>query len=277
MAALGRRVTAGETPRRRFPLTLEDTRGTPRRFVTAAPEPRPPTGPAPTSAPVPATLLERFGDGHGPRLRMVERLRSAGCRDEAVLLAMAEVPRHSFVDSGLLAQAYEDTSLPIGLGQTISKPSVVARMLSVLHEGSRARACGNLGRVLEIGTGCGYQAALMAELFGEVVSIERVRGLHDVARENLRPMRLANLRLMFGDGRLGAPQSAPFDAIIVAAAGDRIPDDLLTQMNLSARLLAPVGDGVRQALHLVERTAQQGWELTVLDAARFVPLRNGTI
>jgi len=209
------------------------------------------------------------------RLRMVDSLRAAGIRDSAVLGAMQRVPRHLFVEPALASRAYEDVALPIGHGQTISRPSTVARMLetvmAALPQARRAQS-----KALEIGTGCGYQAAVMAALFGEVVSIERVRGLHDVARENLRPMRLANLRLMFGDGRLGAPLSAPFDAIIVAAAGDRIPDDLLTQMNLSARLLAPVGDGMRQAMHLVERTAAQGWELTVLDTARFVPLRNGT-
>jgi len=209
------------------------------------------------------------------RKRMVERLVARGITDERVLALMARMPRHLFVEEALASRAYEDVALPIGHGQTISRPSTVARMLETVMA-SLPHARRAQSKALEIGTGCGYQAALMAALFGEVVSIERVRGLHDVARENLRPMRLANLRLMFGDGRLGAPQSAPFDAIIVAAAGDRIPDDLLTQMNLSARLLAPVGDGVRQALHLVERTAQQGWELTVLDAARFVPLRNGT-
>ena len=209
------------------------------------------------------------------RSRMVDSLRASGIRDSAVLGAMQRVPRHLFVEPALASRAYEDVALPIGHGQTISRPSTVARMLETVMA-SLPHARRAQSKALEIGTGCGYQAALMAALFGEVVSIERVRGLHDVARENLRPMRLANLRLMFGDGRLGPPQSAPFDAIIVAAAGDRIPDDLLTQMNLSARLLAPVGDGVRQALHLVERTAQQGWELTVLDAARFVPLRNGT-
>jgi protein-L-isoaspartate(D-aspartate) O-methyltransferase len=275
VAALGRRVTAGETPRRRFPLTLEDTRGTPRRFVTAAPETRPPTGPAPTSAPVPATLLERFGDGHGPRLRMVERLRSAGCRDEAVLLAMAEVPRHSFVDSGLLAQAYEDTSLPIGLGQTISKPSVVARMLELL----RQRPGGpQLGRVLEIGTGCGYQAAVLVKLARNVYSVERLRGLYDRARENLAPMRPDHLRLIFGDGRLGHGPNAPYDGIIAAAGGEQVPAAWIEQLAPGGRLVAPVHD-VRlgqQVLQVVDRRADGQCVWQQFEAVRFVPLESGT-
>ncbi len=209
------------------------------------------------------------------RARMIAGLRAAGVRDPAVLEAMARVPRHHFVEPALASRAYEDVALPIGHGQTISRPGTVARMLEILLASipPQQRA---LARALEIGTGCGYQAALMAALFGEVVSIERVRGLHETARERLRPLRLSNLRLMFGDGHLGAPNEAPFDAIILAAAGPRIPEDLLSQMKIPARLLAPVGDGERQALHLVERTGDETWELTILDAARFVPLRNGT-
>lgn len=209
------------------------------------------------------------------RQRMVDALRAAGIRDAAVLAAMQGVPRHAFVEPALASRAYEDVALPIGHGQTISRPSTVARMLETVLAGVPAARRGS-ARALEVGTGCGYQAALMAALFADVVSIERVRGLHDVARRNLRPLRVPNLRLVFGDGRLGLPASAPFDAIVVAAAGDRIPDALLEQLAVGARLLAPVGDGRRQALHLVERTAPDGWELTVLDAARFVPLREGT-
>jgi protein-L-isoaspartate(D-aspartate) O-methyltransferase len=209
------------------------------------------------------------------RLRMVEALAAGGVRDADVLAAMRAVPRHVFVEPALASRAYEDVALPIGHGQTISRPSTVARMLeTVLADMPAARRAE--ARVLEIGTGCGYQAALMAALFGEVLSIERVRGLHDAARQNLRALRLANLRLAFGDGRLGMPSSAPFDAIVLAAAGDRIPDALLEQLGIGARLIGPVGDGQRQALHLVERTGPDSWELTVLDAARFVPLREGT-
>lgn len=210
------------------------------------------------------------------RQRMVDSLRGLGIRDADVLAAMERVPRHQFIEPGLASRAYEDVALPIGHGQTISRPSTVARMIETvaaqIPRDRRARA-----KVLEVGTGCGYQAAVLAAVFGEVVSIERVRGLHEAARANLRPLRLPNLRLVFGDGRLGVPSVAPFDAIVVAAAGDEIPDDLLTQMAVPSRLLAPIQQGARQALHLVERTAAESWQLTVLDGVRFVPLRAGTI
>ena len=210
----------------------------------------------------------------GARASMVESLRRVGVRDPQVLDAMAQVPRHAFIDAALASRAYEDVALPIGHCQTISKPSTVARMVELvtqdLPDARRASA-----QVLEIGTGCGYQAAVLARVFGQVVSIERVRGLHEQARNNLRPMRLANLRLVFGDGNLGVPQAAPFDAIVMAAAGEAIPDALLEQMRIGARLIAPVG-AARQALHLVERVDRGEWRLTVLDAVRFVPLRTGT-
>ena len=210
------------------------------------------------------------------RSRVVDSLRASGIRDSAVLGAMQRVPRHLFVEPALASRAYEDVALPIGHGQTISRPSTVARMLETVMA-SLPHARRAQSKALEIGTGCGYQAALMAALFGEVVSIERVRGLHETARTNLRPLRLPNLRLAFGDGRLGAPSSAPFDAIVVAAAGDAIPDDLLTQMHVPGRLLAPVVRQGGQALHLVERVSRDSWQLTVLDSVRFVPLRAGTV
>lgn len=232
----------------------------------------PSTGRRPDLPPVPAGVglaSERA------RQRMVQTLRAAGIRDADVLAAMDRVPRHLFIDAGLASRAYEDVALPIGHGQTISKPSTVARMLEVLaaHIPPMQRRS---ARVLEVGTGCGYQAAVMAAMFGEVISIERVRGLHESARSHLRPLRLSNLRLVFGDGRLGAPSAAPFDGIVVAAAGHEIPEDLLTQMAVPSRLLAPIEEQGRQALHLVERTGREAWQLTVLDAVRFVPLRAGT-
>ena len=146
-------------------------------------------------------------DSMAVRARMVQKLAAQGLTDSRVLSAMSQVERHRFVDSALVNQAYEDTSLPIGLGQTISKPNVVARMLELMVSkaglGAGLGRDGKLGRVLEIGTGCGYQAALLAQLATEVYSIERLRGLHDKARENLRTMRIANLHLLFGDGMLG--------------------------------------------------------------------------
>ncbi len=209
------------------------------------------------------------------RQRMVDGLRAQGIRDPDVLAAMERVPRHQFVEPGLASRAYEDVALPIGHGQTISRPSTVARMIETVAAPIAAPAR-RQAKVLEVGTGCGYQAAVLAAVFGEVISIERVRGLHESARANLRTLRLANLRLVFGDGRLGAASAAPFDAVLVAAAGDAIPDDLLTQMRVPARLLAPIAGPTGQALHLVERVGAEAWQLTVLDAARFVPLRAGT-
>lgn len=210
------------------------------------------------------------------RERMVEALRTQGIRHEAVLAAMAAVPRHAFVDQGLASRAYEDVSLPIGEGQTISKPSTVARMIE-LAAAERDAATLRAAKVLEVGTGCGYQAAVLAQVFGEVISIERLRWLHEAARTNIRPMRLPNLRLVFGDGRQGVEAAAPYDAIVVAAAGEGIPDPLLVQMKIGATLIAPVqaGDGT-QSLHRVERPGRDEWTLTVLDAVRFVPLRRGT-
>lgn len=211
------------------------------------------------------------------RSRMVDALRTQGIRSEVVLAAMGTVPRHAFVDAGLASRAYEDMALPIGQGQTISKPGTVARMIELIVRG-RTAAQLRAAKVLEVGTGCGYQAAVLAHVFGEVVSIERVRWLHEAARSHLRPLRLPNLRLAFGDGRQGVAAAAPYDSIIVAAAGDAIPDPLLLQMQVPARLVAPVmaEDGITQALHQVDREGADHWALTVLDAVRFVPLRPGT-
>jgi protein-L-isoaspartate(D-aspartate) O-methyltransferase len=211
------------------------------------------------------------------RERMVQVLRTQGIRHESVLAAMASVPRHAFVDQALASRAYEDVALPIGQGQTISKPGTVARMLELLargHTSAELRAA----KVLEVGTGCGYQAAVLAGVFGEVVSIERLRWLHEAARTHIRPLRLPNLRLVFGDGRQGVAAAAPYDAIIVAAAGAGIPEPLLLQMKVGGRLIAPVEEGAegRQSLHQVDHPSRDDWTLTVLDAVRFVPLRCGT-
>src|SRR5665647_2240266 len=161
-------------------------------------------------------------DSGAVRMNMVGKLVNQGLTDPWVIAAMRNIERHRFVDSALVNQAYEDTSLPIGLGQTISKPSVVARMLELLLAGS-TDASGKLGRVLEIGTGCGYQAAVLSVVATEVYSMERLRGLHDKARENLRTLRLPNLHLLFGDGMMGYAKGAPYAAIIAAAGGGAIP------------------------------------------------------
>jgi protein-L-isoaspartate(D-aspartate) O-methyltransferase len=206
---------------------------------------------------------------------MVDRLRAGGVTNAQVLAAFASVSRHLFVDGALATQAYEDTSLPIGLGQTISKPSVVARMLEMLFAGANARASGSLGSVLEIGTGCGYQAALLCELGRRVVSVERLKSMHDKARELLAPMRSNRLRLVFGDGMRGHPPGAPYDAIIAAAGGEAIPAAWLEQLAIGGRLVSPVAqDSGAQALVIVDRTEERLIR-TVHGAVKFVPLKSG--
>ncbi|MEA3113476.1 MAG: protein-L-isoaspartate(D-aspartate) O-methyltransferase, partial [Caballeronia sp.] len=207
------------------------------------------------------------------RERMVERLRANGITDERVLAAMAAVPRHMFVDPGLATQAYEDAALPIGHHQTISKPSVVARMIELVAAGRTLR------NVLEIGTGCGYQAAVLSQVATDVYSIERIRPLSERAKLNLRPLRVPNIRLHYGDGRLGLPAVAPFDAIVIACAGLDVPQALLDQLAVGGRLVAPVGSQTAQAqiLTLVERVSPTQWRESQLDRVFFVPLKSGVI
>jgi protein-L-isoaspartate(D-aspartate) O-methyltransferase len=213
-------------------------------------------------------------DSVAVRMNMVQKLQGQGITDTAVLAAMGAIERHRFVDSGLVNQAYEDTSLPIGLGQTISKPGVVSRMAELLRNG----APGKLGRVLEIGTGCGYQAAVLSLLATEVYSIERLRGLHDKARENLRHLRLPNVHLLFGDGMEGYAKGAPYAAIIAAAGGEAVPQAWVDQLAVGGRLVAPVvtgtGKGSTQALLVLDKTPQ-GVRQTLLEPVHFVPLKSG--
>jgi protein-L-isoaspartate(D-aspartate) O-methyltransferase len=214
-------------------------------------------------------------DSAGVRARMVARLRAHGLHCEPVLAALAAVPRHAFVDTALISQAYEDTSLPIGLGQTISKPSVVGRMIELLHQGPGG-APRTLGKVLEIGTGCGYQAALLSHLGTQVVSIERLKPLHDKARELLAPLRRHNLRLVYGDGRAGHAPNAPYDSIIAAAGGEDLPPAWLEQLAVGGRLVAPMqsADGRGQVLVVVDRQ-EGGYLRHVHEAVHFVPLKSG--
>ena len=208
------------------------------------------------------------------RTRMVQKLADQGVTHVQVLASMGSVKRHHFVDTALAAMAYEDTSLPIGLGQTISKPNVVARMLELLMHGLQAKD-GRLGRVLEIGTGCGYQAALLSQLATEVYSMERLRGLHDKARENLRTLRLPNVHLLFGDGMPGYPKGAPYAAIIAAAGGEAIPVAWTDQLAVGGRLVAPLQDAKgAQALLVIDKTSQ-GLRQSLLEAVHFVPLKSG--
>lgn len=224
-----------------------------------------------TSTPVGVGL-----DSATVRMRMVQKLAAAGIQSPVVLQALGTVERHRFVDSALVNQAYEDTSLPIGLQQTISKPSVVARMIELLLA-AECVTCqgGRLGKVLEIGTGCGYQAAVLAHIAQEVHSIERLRGLHDKAQHNLRPLQLNNLHLLFGDGMQGHAQAAPYAGIIAAAGGETVPPAWLEQLATGGRLVAPLArSNGQQVLLVVDKTAT-GYTESILEAVHFVPLKSG--
>lgn len=203
------------------------------------------------------------------RARMIERLREKGIRNEAVLAAMAAVPRHVFVEEALASRAYEDTALPLGMGQTISQPYVVARMVELLLNGRST-----LGKTLEVGAGCGYQAAVLAQLTSEVYAVERLAPLLEKAKANMRTLQQFNVRLKHADGQFGLPEAGPFDSIIVAAAGLHVPPALLEQLAPGGRLVLPVGT-TEQYLSFIERTPQ-GFIETRLDAVRFVPLLAGT-
>ncbi|NHZ92403.1 protein-L-isoaspartate(D-aspartate) O-methyltransferase [Massilia sp. CCM 8733] len=221
--------------------------------------------PLPLSAPRPDT-----GVSDAIRRAMVGRVAKQGVQDGVVLKAMESVQRHRFIEPALSAQAYVDASLPIGHNQTISRPYIVARMLEVLRNGKP------LTRVLEIGTGCGYQAAVLSHIAKDVFSVERIRQLHELAKTNLRHLRIVNLRLHYGDGMLGLPQAAPFDGIILAAAGLEVPQALLEQLSVGGRLVAPVGAQV-QHLQLITRTGKAEWMSETLEGCHFVPLRPGTV
>lgn len=207
------------------------------------------------------------------RAAMVARVSRQGVKDAKVLAALEAVPRHMFVQPALASQAYIDASLPIGHHQTISQPYIVARMIEVMRANANG---GMLDKVLEIGTGCGYQAAVLSLVAKEVYSIERIKPLHELAKSNLRPLRIANIRLQYGDGMLGLPQAAPFDGIILAAAGLEVPKALLEQMSIGARLVAPVGTK-HQVLQLIERVGKFEWTNTTLEDCHFVPLRPGVV
>jgi protein-L-isoaspartate(D-aspartate) O-methyltransferase len=235
---------------------------------------RPDSGQALSAAPAAGLGL----DSDSVRLRMVQRLQDAGVRQRAVLDAMAGIRRHDFLDPALVAQAYEDTSLPIGHGQTISKPSVVARMLELLFAGAGAATSQSLGRVLEIGTGCGYQAAVLSLLATNVVSVERIKALHDRAGQLLARVRRGNVRLVFGDGMLGHPPNAPYDSIIAAAGGEHVPQAWLDQLAPNGRLVFPSRQqgSDNQVLVVIDRHAH-GIVKSLHEAVNFVPLKSGVV
>jgi protein-L-isoaspartate(D-aspartate) O-methyltransferase len=199
---------------------------------------------------------------------MLSRLREQGIKDEVTLGAIGSIARHIFVDEALSSRAYEDVSLPIGFGQTISQPYIVARMTEILRAGE------TLGKVLEIGTGCGYQTAILSKVAREVYSVERISPLLLKARGNLRKLRMSNIKLKHADGTMGLPDLAPFDGIIVTAAASHVPQELLQQLAVGGRMVIPVGTE-EQILYLIERTATE-YRQTKLEAVKFVPLLGGT-
>ena len=201
------------------------------------------------------------------RNRMIERLRAQGIQDEVVLAAMNSVPRHIFVDEALASRAYDDVSLPIGHYQTISQPYIVARMNEIVRNGKP------LNRVLEIGTGCGYQAAGLSQLAREVYSVERIQQLYKRAQGTLKELAIRNVNLAYSDGTLGKPELAPFDGIIMAAAPAHIPEALLAQLAVGGRLILPLGSR-EQVLTLVERT-ENGYVEQKMEAVKFVPVLQG--
>jgi protein-L-isoaspartate(D-aspartate) O-methyltransferase len=203
------------------------------------------------------------------RDRMLSRLREQGIKDEIVLSAIGNTPRHIFVDEALSIRAYEDVSLPIGFGQTISQPYIVARMSELLRNGQP------LQKVLEIGTGCGYQTAVLSKLAKEVYSVERIRPLVMKARGHLRELKCVNVKLAHADGNIGLTEIAPFNGILVTAAASHIPQDLLDQLAIDGRLIIPVGTD-EQILYLVERLSQTEYRQTKLEPVKFVPLLGGT-
>ena len=274
-------MTGAQRPAPKFPLPLERIAGTGARPAVTSVYARSVLRPQVLMQQAAADAARRVVpsglglDSAAVRRRMVERLQAKGLRDPAVIAALTAVPRDRFVDTALVTQAYEDTSLPIGHGQTISKPSVVARMIELLAQGAAARESGRLGRVLEIGTGCGYQAAVLAQLARDVISIERVRSLHDKARVNLLALREIRVRLVYGDGRIGHAPGAPYQSIIAAAGGEALPQAWLDQLCAGGRLVAPVQSPSGQQQLVVVDRSEQGLHRSVHDTVHFVPLKAG--
>ena len=201
------------------------------------------------------------------RGRLIERLRARGIKDEVVLAAMNAVPRHIFIDEALASRAYDDVALPLGFGQTISQPYIVARMIEILRNGQ------GLNRVLEVGTGCGYQAAVLAQVAREVYSVERLQPLYERAAGYMKELQVRNVYLRYADGSIGLPAVAPFDGIIMAAAATHVPQALLEQLAVGGKMVLPLG-AQEQFLCLIERRAQ-GYHETRLEAVKFVPLLIG--
>lgn len=204
------------------------------------------------------------------RDRLITRLKEQGITDEQVLNTIRETPRHIFIDEALSHRAYEDTALPIGFNQTISQPYIVAKMTEVLL------SAGSLKRVLEVGTGSGYQTSVLAQLVEQVFSVERIKPLQDKAKERFRQMDLRNVHLQHSDGGMGWPSKAPFDAIMVTAAPEQVPEELLGQLAIGGHLVIPVGQD-QQQLKLITRRSDLEYNTRIIENVKFVPLLAGTI
>ena len=202
------------------------------------------------------------------RERLIQRLRDQGIENDRVLDVMRTTPRHLFVDEALASRAYEDTALPIGFSQTISQPFTVARMTEALVSNFEAK------KVLEIGTGSGYQTAILAQLVDEVYTVERIQGLQQRARKVLRELRLSNIRFKYDDGNMGWEEQTPFDGIIVTAAPKEIPETLLHQLAPGGRMLIPSGESGKQVLRIIVKT-DDGYEESILENVQFVPMLGG--
>ncbi|MBS98227.1 MAG: protein-L-isoaspartate O-methyltransferase [Oceanospirillaceae bacterium] len=205
------------------------------------------------------------------RDRLISRLREQGISNEQVLVTVRDTPRHIFIDEALSHRAYEDSSLPIGFNQTISQPYIVARMTELLLED------GPLESVLEVGTGSGYQTAILAQLVGQVYSVERIRGLQEKARKRIQQLRFRNVMFRHTDGGMGWPDKGPFDGIMITAAPEQVPEELLTQLKVGGVMVLPVGDGNSQVLMRVRRTGDEEFERETLENVRFVPMLAGTV
>lgn len=201
------------------------------------------------------------------RERLMQRLQEQGIRNLKVLEVMRTLPRHIFLDEALAHRAYEDMALPIGFNQTLSQPYIVAKMTEILL------AEGPLSKVLEVGTGSGYQCAVLAKLVAKVYSVERIKELQKKARERLSTLKIRNVSLKYSDGGMGWPEQAPFDGIIVTAAPQSVPEELLEQLDIGGRMVIPVG-GEAQQLKLITKR-EQGYEERVVESVKFVPLVSG--
>lgn len=205
------------------------------------------------------------------RARLIQRLKDQGVTDGQVLEVMESTPRHIFIDEALSHRAYEDTALPIGFNQTISQPYIVARMTELLL------AAGPLRKVLEVGTGSGYQTTILAQLVDQVYSVERIKPLQEKARARLSLLKLRNVWLKHSDGGMGWPERGPFDGILVTAAPEEVPVGLLQQLTLGGRLVIPVGGSRGQLLKLIVRRSETEYQTDVLEGVKFVPLLSGTV